>query len=341
MQQSLTITIDQRNVVFYAGMSLGTGEDTFLGALDEVPVSRVEKIVVRDERDPQAAKKWVFYHPHEFESLRDAIEYFPTEGYTVTEWEQQELRQEESVYIEPDLLSVVESSVNKPDYLPKPRPAKPVVEPEPEPEPVIEEEPQEVQVEAQPEVEEDVPEPEEPVKPKEKHVRPEEAEDIDWTPSSKMERFLSEGSDDETDLFRPYVDTAAVEKLPKGVSDKQAYLPGERLDVIPIAERKARFTVNKQRSKTPLYILGLLALIIGGFFLVNNVGITPAAQYTAVCIDSRTQLVAAGDECKSGQSGRTVVYIPSEDATGLTELGPIPETAEFERPDGNVEISEL
>lgn len=344
MQQSLTITIDQNNSVYYGGMSIGTGEHTFNHALDEVPVSMVEKILVRDERQPESAKKWIFYHPHEFTSLREAVQYFPAENYQVSEWEQSELRQEESVYIDPELLAGINFEPTRADYLPKPRPAAPEPEVE-EDEEVAEAKPDDEELrrytlpEDQPEPE---PEPEPEIqKPKLVLVRPENSEDIDWQPGTHLERNLSEGEDDEQDLFRPYVDTAAVVTIPKGVRQGQIYLPGERLEVATIAEKKARFKVNKKRSWMPVYLLAAAVVLAGLFAFFQSGGFAPPTEYTAYCIDSRTQLITDAQECKDNQSDRTVVYVLNENTEGLGNLSPIPETALFERPDGNVEISEL
>lgn len=342
MQQSLTISIDQNTSVFYGGMSIGTGEASFFSALDQVPVSMVEKIVVRDERDPLNAKKWVFYSPHDFDTLKNAVEFYPAEIYAVTPHEQEFLRSDEKVYLDPEFLS--ESHIEEQatyDYMPKSRPSK---KPEPESEPevidrsetafVSPEELEEFKFSPEPEPE---PEPE-PVK--EPLVKAVGGQEVRWNLDQRLVRNISHGAS-EGELLREYHDQAAVEKLPSDISPKQAYLPGERLEITPIAEKKTRFKVNRERSKTPLYMLAGVILMVLLSWLFRS-GITAdTLHYTAVCMDSRTQLVAESSECKSESPGRTVVYVPDSDARSLIPLSKVPESALYERPSGKVEVKEL
>ena len=44
MQEKLTVSIDAREQVHYAGVLVGVGEDDFNAALDRIPVEHVETL---------------------------------------------------------------------------------------------------------------------------------------------------------------------------------------------------------------------------------------------------------------------------------------------------------
>lgn len=341
MQQSVTIVIDQEDRVYFAGQETGHGVERYHEVLDAIPLKMVEKVIVRDERDTMMAQVWEFEQPFEFDSLKEGIEYYPSEEYEVTPFEQEGMRQDEHVYLDHE-FSEAAAIHEEPEigYLPKPRPKveEPVIE---EPEEEEDDEPEIEIVELAggiPEpIEEPEPEEEEP-EPEEEYLRPENAEDVDWKPEHELHRNLSDGEQDEDPMFHTYAAKETILKLPKGVSEHQAYLPGERVENISIADKKARLKVNRPRSKFPLYAIGALAGLAFIFFIISQGFLSPRQHYDAVCVDNRTQLVAADSACQSENENYSLAYVPSEETQGLENLDILPESTVFEEPSGKVEI---
>lgn len=337
MQPLITISIDPDGVVRVAGTQVGSGSDDFARVVAAIPANDFSEIRVSDERDPAQARGWSFRAPHQSESVQDLMNSYPAEVYSAEDPDiRQAMRSSEWVYIDPEVLDRygIQEQVQKIDFRPKKRETP--VEPErtDEPEVVFDVEPERMDVTPDPEAEE-VPVAEEP-EVKKTWVRPEGAEEIDWTPEHE-DRLLSAGMDAD-EIFRPHADTITVTALPAGVSETQVYLPGERLQINSMAERRARFKVKRERSRLPLYIGAALLLLAALVGIVKSGTFQPKDVYTAVCIDSRTEAITDSSACRESRPYTQKAYVPGR-SVALSTYDSLPEQTQMTKPEGaTVEI---
>lgn len=342
MQQSLTVTIDHTQQVFFAGRGAGEGEEDFKGVLRAIPLAQLEKLTIRDERNEGEVRHWSFVAPFEFDDASEVIEFYPPETTPITPAERASARVDEHVYVDARFMEDAGFTQDTTiDYTSSFRDDVDEEEEEEEEEedvwgpPVVEEaefeEEPEFDIEEEPEEEEE--EEEEP------YIPPENREEIDWRPEHTT-KLLSKGQN-ETPLFREKREKQRVIRLPAHVSESQSYLPGERLEKMPFSQKKASFTTNRKKSRLPWYVAGAIVLLFGVNTLAQAGYLSPATEVTEVCADTRTGLVAEKDSCEDSNGTYQVRYVPTEKAGGLQELDDLPEGTTDSKPEGRVKLTEM
>lgn len=310
MANQVFVTLDQKHKVFFNGNEVGEGEVVWRDMMRIIPLDTgIEEIRVRDESNPFAASEWTFTEPYSFEHVDEAIEWFPAKVYVIEEEvDELGLRNEEKVSTSRSLYEKVMETKQRLES------GEPTV---------VEEE--EAAEEEEVVVERDAP--------------LEDAEHVDWK-IHEDEEESEEALVLREVVFAEKKEAGEVTALPRGVTSGQIYLPGERLQTQSLAEKQSRLKINKQRSKVP-YVVGLiLALVVGSFFLVRWIAMPDPTQYTAFCVDSRTNLVTENSKCEDTKSGTYVVaWGYSNEVAELESLDILPPSATFKEPKGNVTVT--
>lgn len=127
MQEKLTVSIDAREQVHYAGVLVGVGEDDFNAALDRIPVEHVETLMVRDERSKGTATveshgangpiahEWTLPLTTLSTAPKEAIQSAPDQEYVATGQVALNNRSEERVLLDPEVQDTVRPKMS---YIP-------------------------------------------------------------------------------------------------------------------------------------------------------------------------------------------------------------------------------
>lgn len=368
MQENLTVTIDAQGQVFYGGIQVGEGPEAFDAALSRVPLTEIGVIRVRDERvldqnkvegEYPKAQEWEF--PGDaYATVQEGIKETPPSLYPLTPTKPRELRDRERVYLEPAVQSTVHPVAQTDwdalredirreraekagvkdtrDLFENSKPIQPLSDEPFRIRSLAEREAERIAAEEKArEEEEQVDEDGEAIPDLLEHH--EEGVDVEWH-SSESVRDDPKDYLNETVQFLTKADQEEAPEYPEGTNSSTSYLLGERLSTEPIAMQKARLDVKKVRNRTPLYVMGALAVAASIFFGINHF-VNPPIPYNEVCIDSRTQLVTEQARCEDGDKDATVAYVPQEQALTLENMDSLPEGSKLTEPTGRVAINKL